>query len=361
MVKLIEYRQLTSILAMFLIVQLAGLLVVFYLLTPAEVSIGPPGGGGSSISVFLYFIYLIAAAVAMFFLFKRYHGPLLFKGIEAVVVVSAAFYLFVIILSALFPNGSYYVFGAALAASVVLIAAKNKWQWLRNFTAIVASVGVGVVLGVFFGFTAALVFMALVAAYDYVAVFVTKHMITLGRESVNRNLAFMVGTYDVEVVPRSYLKAKEASMLGKELRSTKDAALRKLIKSGSLPMPAFSALGAGDLAIPLMVAVSAYVTFLSYFFSALIVACSCLGLIFAMYISKRYQMALPAIPPLFAFVSVGLGIYVLITSPGNWHLYSLAFAEGVIVLAIMWITAVNRSRQGLGSRITPRRPISSRS
>ena len=103
MVKLIEYRQLTSILAMFLIVQLAGLLVVFYLLTPAEVSIGQPGGGGS-VSVFLYFIYLIAAAVVMFFLFKRYHGPLLFKGIEAVVVVSASFYLFVIILSAQTPK-----------------------------------------------------------------------------------------------------------------------------------------------------------------------------------------------------------------------------------------------------------------
>ena len=369
MVRLIEYRQLTSILAMFLIVQLAGLLIVFYLLAPAEVTIGTTAGGVSGsggVSVLFYFVYLIAAAVVMYFLFKKYHGPRLFVAIEAIVVASAAFYLFLIVLTALFPDGANYNIAVALVSGVALVAAKNKWPGLRNFTAVIASVGVGLVLGIFFGsppagFIYALTFMALVAVYDYVAVFITKHMITLGRESVNRNLAFMVGSYDVEVLPKGYLKAKEASRLSKEFGVVKSGQLKRLMKSGNVPMPSFSALGAGDLAIPLMVAVSAYVSYLSYFFSALLVACSCLGLVFAMYVSKKYRMALPAIPPLFAFASIGLGIYVMLTTPSDWHLYSLAFIEGIVVLVIMWITAVNQYRKGAGQALMQKRTTSSRS
>ncbi|MDE1854961.1 MAG: hypothetical protein KGH57_01405 [Candidatus Micrarchaeota archaeon] len=360
MVRLIEYRQLTSILAMFLIVQLVGLIIAFYLVSPSEVYIGQATSGGS-VGVIFYFIYLIIAAVILFFLFKKWKGPRLFQGIEAIVVVSASFYLFIIVLSAIFPNGSNYVLLASFAASVLLIAAKNRWPSLRNFTAVVASVGVGLVLGIYFGFFAAFVFMALIAAYDYVAVFVTKHMITLGRESVNRNLAFMVGTYDVEMVPRGYVKGKEAQRLRGEFKEVNSKKFRQLMRSGGVPMPSFSALGAGDLAIPLMVAVSAYTTYFSYFLSASLVVFSCFGLVFAMYVSKHYMMALPAIPPLFAFVSIGFGANVLLSTPSNWHFYGLLFAEGVVVLALMVVTAINQNRKHSGSRIFTRRSISSRS
>ncbi|MDE1874035.1 MAG: hypothetical protein KGI04_02855 [Candidatus Micrarchaeota archaeon] len=340
---------------MFLIVQLSGLLMAFYLLSPAEIYVNrAPSGASGTISVLFYFAYLIVAALILFFLFKRHRGPLLFKGIEALVVVSAAFYLFLIALSAFFPDYPNYVLLASFAAAVGLIVAKNIWPVLRNLAAVIASIGVGLVLGLYFGFFASFIFMALIAVYDYVAVFVTKHMITLGRESVNRNLAFMVGSYDVEVVPQGYLKKGEAAKLRKELAGTKNETLRRLIASGSIPMPSFSALGTGDLAIPLMVAVSAYTTYFSYFFSAILVVATSFGLAFAMYVSKKYKMALPAIPPLFAFASIGFGIDVLLASSSNWLLAGLLFAEGLIVLAIMLLTAINQSRKGLGARIVPK-------
>lgn len=345
---------------MFLAVQLTGLLITFYLVSPSEIYIGTPTSGNAT-DILLYFIYLVAAALVMVMLFKKYHGPIVFKGIEAVVVVSASFYLFLIVLAALFPNNDTLALAASLAAAIGLVLAKNKWPSLRNFTAVVASVGVGVVLGVYFSFFASFLFMALIAVYDYVAVFITKHMITLGRESVNRNLAFMVGTYDVQMVPKGYLKPKEAAKLSKEFGTVRSEKLRMLMKAGNVPLPSFSALGAGDLAIPLMLAVSAYTTYFSYFFSAILVFFSCFGLIFAMYVSKRYMMALPAIPPLFAFASIGFGVYVLATAPAEPQLYSLLIAEGVIVLAIMMLTAISRNRKGLGSRITKPRATSYRS
>jgi presenilin-like A22 family membrane protease len=193
--------------------------------------------------------------------------------------------------------------------------------------------------------------MALVAVYDYVAVFITKHMIALGRESVNRNLAFMIGTYDVELVPKSYLKAKERGDIIKSLNQTKDDALKRMASVGNMPMPSFSALGTGDLAIPLMLAVSAYMTYLSFFISLTIIFGAALGLIFAMETSKKYNIALPAIPPLFAFASMALGIDVLISSPSDWPQYLTLLLGSLLILALMTMTAKRQSKVGDSARI----------
>ena len=360
MVRLIEYRQLANILSMFLIVQLAGLLLAFYLITPSQLQVYVGGeGAGDAGQVIIFFIYLIATAILMFYLFKTHRGPLLFRGIEAVVVVSASFYLFLIVLSSLFPADITNDTVFSLLAAIALIAAKNKWPGLRNLTAVIASVGVGVVLGIYFSFFAAFVLMALIAVYDYVAVFITKHMVTLGQESVNRNLAFMVGTYNLEVVPKGYLKAGEAAKMTRLFGRPVNEELRKLIKSGSVPMPSFSALGAGDLALPLMLSVSAYLTYLNYFFSLTIIAGASFGLVFAMYVSKKYAIALPAIPPLFAFSNIAVGLETLIISPANWQFYAPLLGASVIMLLAVFYTAKRESKTA-GSKISPRRDVASR-
>lgn len=353
MVKLLEYRQLATILSLFLIVQLSGLLLVFCFISPSQVVVVSSGAAASG-QVIFFFIYLIVAAVIMFFLFRIHRGPILFIAIEAVVVVSASFYLFLLILSSLFPQSIDYVVPISLAGGVVLIAAKNKWPGLRNFVAVVSSIGVGLVLGTYFGFSAAFMLMALIAVYDYVAVFITKHMVTLGRETVNRNLAFMVGAYDVEVVPRGYLKGREAKQMGRIFEGTKSETLRRLMKAGNVPMPSFSALGAGDLALPLMLAISAYITYFDYFLSLIIVFGASIGLVFTLKVAKKYQMALPAIPPLFSFSSIAFGIAVLISTPGNWEFYVPLFAASIIMLFLLVVTAKRQSGKQ-GTRISPAR------
>jgi len=350
LVKRIEYRQLTDILALFLIVQLTGLLLAFYVISPAVVSLVGGGVSGSS-DVVIYFAYMLVAAVIMVLLFRAYHGALLFKMIEGVVVAVASFYLFLIILASALPQDSMYPLPVSVLAAVGLVLAKNKFPWLRNFVAVTSSIGVGFVLGIYFSFPAAYALMALVAAYDYFAVFVTKHMITLGRETVNRNLAFMIGTYDVEVVPERYVNGKEKEELRREFSKTNSETLERLIKEGNVLVPNFSALGAGDLAIPLMLAISAYATYLSYFMSMLIVVGSAFGLIFAMTISKKYKIALPAIPPLFASANVAVGIAFLLLEPASWQNYVAMFAASAMIFALMLFTAKRQSKLGSAARI----------
>ena len=194
--------------------------------------------------------------------------------------------------------------------------------------------------------------MALVAFYDYVAVFITKHMLALGNETVNRNLAFMIGTYDVEVVPGRLMKeGKEKDRLRKEFSKTNSTLLKKLMKAGNIPVPNFSALGAGDLAMPLMLAVSAYATYLSFFVSVIIVVGCAFGLVFAMVISKRYRIALPAIPPLFASANVAMGIAFLLLDPSAWQSYLAMFSASAMIFALILLTAKRQSRLGNAARI----------
>jgi presenilin-like A22 family membrane protease len=347
----IEYRQLASILGFFLIVQLAGVLIAFGLITPGVVQPAAAAGGGLSGQVFIYFAYLVAAAVVLVLLFRSRHGPVLFKGMEAIVVGIASFYLFLIVLSFAFPGSVALPVGIAALGAVALVAGKNKWPWLRNTAAIISSIGVGLVLGLFFSFIAAFVLMALVAAYDYIAVFVTRHMLTLAKASIQGNTALMVGSYEVELVPRGSVRKAEASRMLSLFKGTKNEELRKLVKRGGIPLPSLSALGAGDLAIPLMLAVSAYMTYFSYFFSVVLVASTCFGLVFAMYVSKRWGTALPAIPPLFSAACVGLGAYTLSTSAPDWQLAALLFVAAAAILALMLVTVIRRSRKGLSARI----------
>jgi presenilin-like A22 family membrane protease len=339
---------------MFLIVQLAGVLLAFYLISPSVVSVITGGATATtSPDVLLYFAYMLVAAVIMVLLFRAHHGVLLFQVIEGIVVVTAAFYLFLIILGSILPQDSIYPIPISLLASIGLILAKNRWPGLRNFTAIISSIGVGLVMGVYFSFFAAYILMALIAVYDYVAVFITKHMIALGRETVNRNLAFMIGTYDVELVPKSYLKEKERKEFGKAFSKTKSKTLKRLIKEGNVPLPSFSALGAGDLAIPLMLEISAYVTYLSYFMSIVIIIGAAFGLVFAMWVSKRYKIALPAIPPLFAFVSMALSIFLFFSSLATWQAYLSLLIASIAILMLMLLTAKRQSASGSKNRIFP--------
>jgi presenilin-like A22 family membrane protease len=348
-VKSIEYRQLANILSLFLIVQLAGALIAFNFMSPVQVSV--TASAGSASEILFYFAYIVVAAIIMMFLFRIYHGNALFTIIEAVVVVSASFYLFIILLSPYLPQaGGAYAILLSLALAVALIIAKNKWPRLRNLTAVVASIGVGVVLGSYFSFFAAYALMAFIAIYDYVAVFVTKHMIALGRESVNRNLAFMIGAYDVEVVPKGYLKGKELKGIRKAASASKaNPLLKRLVKEGSYPVPSFSALGTGDLAIPLMLAVSAFGSYLSYFMCVLIIVGSAFGLMFAMYISKRYRVALPAIPPLFAFATVAIAPVASSFGTAGLELYALMLAVSVATLGLMLISARKEGARGSAS------------
>ena len=347
----IEYRQLAYILVLFILVQLLGLLTVFYFVPPQElysVPVSTTTSYSAAEQALVFFAYIIIGTLILLAVFRFYHGIKIYAIIEGIVVVSASFYFFAIVLGSLFPQQSaaYYVLAASIALPILLLYEKYRHPGLRNEVAIIASVGAGVVLGLVLSFFVAFMFMAIIAAYDYISVFVTRHMLTLGREAVNRNMALLIGSSDVELVPSSYVSKKELKQFKKQLKisSLKNAELKRLIKKGAIPIPTQAALGTGDLALPLMLAVSAYASLLSYFTAAVITSGAIIGLVFTMYMLKKYKIGLPAIPPLFAFICIALGFVYLADIEAAAGLFLIGIALILLMLRTAMKVANQRSR-----------------
>ncbi len=332
MIRRIEYRQIAEILAMFLMVQFGGLLLASVSISSAQpVQIT---GSAQALSVggaLWYTVGIIAAAAVLLLVIRFYHGDLLFRAIEALMIIFSSFFVFLLLITYLFntisPNAAISV---SAMLSVLLVLAKNKVQRLRNATVIIASVGVGVVLGASFSFIGAVAFMGLVAIYDYLAVFVTRHMISLAKAISSRNLAFLISSTDIESIPKSQFGKKELQEYRKSILSRNPGPeFSDILRTGRVPIVSQIQLGAGDLGIPLMVAVSALS--INYLTSIIVVVGASAGLIATMAMLKRYQVPLPAIPPLFSFVIMALGL------EDAFMYSSVLIGAGLIALGVLTI------------------------
>ncbi|MFH1391615.1 MAG: presenilin family intramembrane aspartyl protease [Candidatus Diapherotrites archaeon] len=150
---------------------------------------------------------------------------------------------------------------------------------LRNASSIVAAAGAGALIGASLGVIPMLVFIVLLGIYDFIAVFKTKHMVTLAKGVTKKNLAF---TYA--------LPTKEHQF----------------------------ELGTGDMVIPLAFAISVLATqtnttILRFAPSIAILIASLVGLIITLdYASKNKGKPLPALPLQTALMVLVFGISKLI-------------------------------------------------
>lgn len=322
--RVIEYRQLLQILAMFMVVQFFGLLLATQVFTGTSfVQVQGAQTVSSSFDALFFIAYVIVLSVVMLIIFKVYKGDKLFMLLDAAVVLVASFIVFIVSISALqgnafagiFGTTSNYVLGASIALAVLLVVAKYKIPRMRNITAMIASVGVGLVIGVSFSFLAAMVFMIILAAYDFIAVFITKHMIALGNVAIEKNLSFLIMVNEVEAVPVSSLTANERAEYNKSKKDPKrhGGEMQKLIGSDMAPVSARMALGTGDLAMPLMLSIAAYKVYLNFTLSLVITLGAILGLIITMLILRRYKRALPAIPPILLGIVIAMLAYFAVT------------------------------------------------
>ncbi len=336
-------RQLVNIIVLFLIVQFGGILIAIYT-TPALLYYVQSGSMqvNSFEGALMYVIYIIAVTAVLLVIFRFYRKPKLFTLMEAMVVLLSTGFILFSILATAFPGANpTYIFLCAAAVTIALIIAKNLRPRLRNLLAITSSIGVGVIIGSN-GFYLAYFLMLLISLYDYIAVFVTKHMVTMAKEMSTRNLAFLIGSTDVEAVPQRYLSKADVSEYRKQEPKSKDPLTKRLMRSGVFPVVSQVQLGSGDLALPLMLATSAYISFLSYSAAMMVIAGSAAGMIFTMYLLKRYKVALPAIPPLFAFCNLSLGIFFAINSTQSYSLWLGFFAVFIVTIAVL----LNKLRNG---------------
>ncbi len=250
-----------QLLLLFVATQALGLFTAEYLLkenVKATLVNDNPEDPANSAGLFLYILGFTAFLLVLIRFLKEKWLYLFFKALETL----AVFFTTVLVLNA-FTENPVILLAAAALVGARLLRAKNLW--LRNLATVLSTAGAGALLGVSLGVLPVALLLVLLCVYDYIAVFKTKHMVTLAKSMTAKNLAF---TYALP---------------------TKEHVFE---------------LGAGDLVMPLTFASSALAAakplhaFPFYLVPpALVLLASLAGLLATvLYASKRVGNALPALP-----------------------------------------------------------------
>lgn len=109
-----------------------------------------------------------------------------FKGFEVV----ALFVTSLIVLFAFIPEE--FALLAAISLIVIRVLLPQYLLW-RNVSSTMSTIGVGALIGASIGIIPVIVFLVLLAVYDYIAVFKTKHMVVMAKAVSKKNLSFTFG------------------------------------------------------------------------------------------------------------------------------------------------------------------------
>lgn len=341
MIKVIGNRSILEIIFIFTAVLVAGVVIATQAMSTSSVSILYNTLLDPRFAAFSYLLdATLVLIVSLIFLrrHKHYSNTVLFDALEYVVTSFTSFFAFLLVFATIMPSsvtsGWIFVYSASLA--LVLVILKDEHHRLRDLTTMVSSVGVGLVLGLNFSFPYAMIILAAVAVYDYVGVFKSSEMVTLAKAVACSDVSFLVSASDLECVPEKDLSRKEIDSYIKYLRSTHeldDPKYRRILGSGRLPVESQVSLGEGDLGLPLMVAVSAFMTF-GTLLGIVAMLGAVAGIIVTMAILKAYKHPIPAIPPLFSVLGIFTGVALVITNTVNFFQFGalLLVASSLVML-----------------------------
>lgn len=185
----------------------------------------------------------------------------------------AIFSTSLIVFSSFFPT-SYLT--ALILTTVIFILRYSQVKNIttRSLAAGIAIMGAGAYIGTSIGMIPLVIFVTILSLYDIIAVFFTKHMIQIGKESTQNNYAFTIA------IP------------------TKKHHFE---------------IGNGDLVIPLALASSIITSgpfTNNWIISGLIILMSYLGITISLQFVSKYKTPMPALPPqvMLMLITILLGL-----------------------------------------------------
>lgn len=140
----------------------------------------------------LFFIgyILVSAAVIIFIIRKLRMNFVIFRIIEFLLISSSSSLVFYAVFRLFLGYEASTFIG--IVAGLSLALAKIFLPRLKNLSAILATAGVGVVFGVSLGVVPIIIFLVLLSIYDFLSVFITRHMIEIADFVIKKDLAFTV-------------------------------------------------------------------------------------------------------------------------------------------------------------------------
>ncbi|MEK7619113.1 MAG: presenilin family intramembrane aspartyl protease [Patescibacteria group bacterium] len=228
-------------------------------------------------SLVYFLIVFFSVTLFLLILFQFYKGRFLYRLMFA----SIAFIGLLKVFELVFPFSLSILVAVTFLLGLFLVP--NVWA--HDLIVIIASAGIGPIFGLQFSVSAALILLVILSIYDFVAVFVTKHMVGLAHAMIANQASFAL------LIPEHYadFRAKLTD-----------------VRPGS----GFLIFGGGDVILPMFLNASLYIMYkpLAYW--------SIGGALFGMFLNHLWLMEtrrpLPALPfiTLGSILAIAVGFFV---------------------------------------------------
>lgn len=227
---------------------------------------------GEPISLMHFLLLFFAATVFLLILFEFARGKILFR----LFFVSVLFVGLTKLFELVFPLSLSLIVSSMFIAAVFLLPI----IWTHDMIVILASAGIGPLFGMQFSWELAAILLVILSLYDFIAVFITHHMVTLEHEMLRHQSSFAL------IVPEfgHDFKAHLASVL---------------------PGSGFLILGGGDVVLPMFLSTSAFV------FDPILGVWVMAGTVFGVFLNHMLLMSLRHPLPALPFITLGAFIGLL--------------------------------------------------
>lgn len=262
-------------LGLFLACQLLGIVWLIFFIEKNQLMLSNAMQQSYSVIEFLFYFLIVSLMVWLLSMKTKRLGFLKF-------IFNFSVFLGVF----LFFEGIFY-FPFSLVFFIIILVLRLSWSsvWVHNLILVLALAGIAPSLGVFLTFPAAVLLFGLLAIYDFIAVFYTKHMVTMFKKMGNAKVFFAF----IMPLKKQDLnnKINDVDFLGK-----------------------YVFLGTGDVALPLIILVTAFQAGMNIFL--VMVAGVMIGLIILIILFLKYRRPIPGLPPLAIGVLLGFLVTFII-------------------------------------------------
>lgn len=155
------------------------------------VETAPSSGTQGAPYIIFYLIAAIVFSVVVIFLGRRKIASIL-RWVFLAIIAYVVFYVFIFLGAYVAQTylQYYIILFAAPAIMVLLLIFKNEW-YVVDAAGFFLVAGVSAIWSLIIGVWASAAFLAVFAVYDYIAVYRTKHMVSLAKVAVNENLPLL--------------------------------------------------------------------------------------------------------------------------------------------------------------------------
>ncbi len=198
----------------------------------------------------LIWMGIILIFTAIIFIIIKYNKKWLIQAFILIAVASTIYYVFFALFSMFLPEGLSNLLTISLSIALTFVLYKFPEWYVIDIIGVIVGAGASSIFGISLAIIPALVLLILLAVYDYIAVYRTKHMVALAEGVMDLKLPILL------VIPKHWRYSFLTDKFDKEEREAFFMGLGDAVMPTILVISANTFVNAGYYTLPLIGAIN---------------------------------------------------------------------------------------------------------